>query len=75
MRDEGSLRPPGMLAQQPSATRAARVTVIGDWDVWTGAEWAAPPAAATPARPEVVAVPYDAPFHEGAQDAAGALSE
>ncbi|HEX6736739.1 MAG TPA: hypothetical protein VF310_00570 [Vicinamibacteria bacterium] len=75
MRDEGSLRQLGVLAQQPSPTRAVRVTVIGDWDVWAGAEWAARPAAATPALPDAVAAPFDAPFHEGAQDAAGVLRE
>ena len=75
MRDESSLRPPGVDAQQPSTTRAARVTAIGDWDIWAGADWAARPAAATPAPPAAAAAPFDAPFHEGAQDAAGALSE
>jgi hypothetical protein len=74
MRDESSLRPPGALAQQPSTTPAARVTVIGDWDIWAGADWAGRPAEATPSPPDVVAAPFDAPFHEGAQDAAGALS-
>jgi hypothetical protein len=75
MRDEDSLRPPWVLAQQPSATRAARVTVIGDGDGWAEAEWAAGPTAASPAPPDAAAAPFDAPFHEGAQDAAGALSE
>ena len=75
MRDESSLRPPGVNVQQPSTPPAARVTVIGDWDIWAGADRAARPAAATPAPTDAVAAPFDAPFHEGAQDAAGALSE
>ena len=74
MRDEGSRRPPGMLARQPSTIRADLVAT-SEWDIWAGADWAARPAAATPAPPDAVAAPFDAPFHEGAQDAAGALSE
>ena len=56
MRDESSLRPPGVDAQPPSTTRAAQMTVIGDWDVWAGADWAARPAA-TPAPPDAFAAP------------------
>jgi hypothetical protein len=59
------------LRERQRPTGAERPVAPGRWAVPAGAEPTARPAGPSSAR----AVPFDAPFHAGAEDAAGAPHE
>ena len=61
----------GELREQLRPTGAEQLVALGRWAVPAGAEPTARPAGPSSAR----AAPFDAPFHAGAEDAAGAPHE